>query len=88
MIEYSEHDSKRSFTQLFNNFIAVVNMVIVTDVVLLLVGVEAMISGLIKSSPLTATGKTLLLPFPFLAFLNVEIVNSLVFCDFFFFIVR
>jgi hypothetical protein len=88
MIKYSEHYSKRTFTYLFYDFIPIVNMIIVTDVVLLLVGVEAMISGLIKSSPLTATGKTLLLPFPFLAFLNVEIVNSLVFCDFFFFIVR
>jgi hypothetical protein len=79
MIKNTEHNTKRSFTQLFHNFVAVVNMVVVTDVVLLLVGVKAVICGLIETTPLNATRKALFLPFPFLTLLYVEIVNGLVF---------
>ena len=51
MIKYSQHYSKRTFTYLFYDFIPIVNMIIVTDVVLLLLSIEPIVCLVVETTP-------------------------------------
>lgn len=82
MVENSEHNAKRTFTQLFNDFVSIVNMVVVTTVVLLLIRVEAVVRGFIQTAPLSAAWQLGVLASPPLPLLHVEIVHGLVLMNF------
>lgn len=59
-------------------------MIVVAHVVLLLVGVEAVIRGLVEAAPLEAPGQLCFFSFPLLTLSHVKIINRLVFNDFLF----
>jgi hypothetical protein len=79
MIKGSHDNAKRSFTDFLRNFITIVNVIIVTDMVLVLVGVKAVVCCFINAAPLNAASKARLLAFLLLPLLDIEVVNILVF---------
>jgi len=55
MVEYSNHDAERTLAQLFNDFETVVDVVVISNCVLLLVCIEAMVGGFVDTAPLDTT---------------------------------
>lgn len=56
MVKSPDNYSKRTLAKFLNNFVTVVYMVVIADVVLLLVGVEAVVSCFVKLTPISASG--------------------------------
>jgi hypothetical protein len=82
VVENSEHNAKRTLTQLFNDFVSIVNMVVVATMVLLLIRVESVVGGFIQTAPLSAAWQLSVLASPPLPLLHVEKVNGLVIMNF------
>ena len=55
MVKRSNNDSKGSLANLFSNFIAIINVIIVTDMILVLICVKAIVSCFVDSAPLNTT---------------------------------
>lgn len=79
MVKRSNNDSKGSLANLFSNFIAIINVIIVTDMILVLICVKAIVSCFVDSAPLNTTGKVSLLALLFLSLLYIEVIYILVF---------
>jgi len=88
MVKSTHNNAERAFANLFDNFVSVVNMVVVPNLKLLLISVKPIVSGLIDPSPFSPSREGWLLPLPLLAFLNIKVVDGLEFKDLFLFEIR
>lgn len=79
MVKRSNNDSKGSLANLFSNFIAIINVIIVTDMILVLICVKAIVCCFVDSAPLNTSGKVSLLALLFLSLLYIEVIYILVF---------
>lgn len=78
MVEYSEHNAKRPFAKLFDYFVSIVDMIVVTTVIFLLVSIEAVISSFIHFAPFSTAWQLCVFAAPSLPLLNVEVVYCLI----------
>ena len=86
MVEHPDHDSKGALAQFLNYFVTVIDVVVIAQCVLLLVRIEAVVSCLVYAAPLRTSHLLRLFSLPSLSLLNIKVVNSLVFVNFFSFI--
>lgn len=74
MVEHSENDAERSLTQLFNDFISVGKMLIVSDYVLLLIRVESIVCFFVQFAIGSST-RNLRVSLILYAFLDIKKIN-------------
>lgn len=78
MVERADNDTERSLTQLFDDFVTVVHMVVVPHVVLLLIRVKPVVRCFVKAAPRCAARQLRFFTLPLLTLLHVKVVNSLI----------
>jgi adenine C2-methylase RlmN of 23S rRNA A2503 and tRNA A37 len=78
MVENSKDDTEGTFAQFLNDFVPVVDVVVVANVVFLLVCVEAMVGCFVDAAPFCAASHRCFFSFPLQSFLVIKIVDRLV----------
>lgn len=88
MVKGTDNNAKWTLTDFLYNLVSIVDVVIVSNLKLLLFSIKAIISCLINLTPLSPSRECWLFAFPLLPLLNIEVIDILEFQDFFFLKIR
>lgn len=77
VVKSAHHNSEGTLADFFNNFVTVVDVIVIPNVVLLLVCVVAVVGCFVYLPPVSATCESGLFALPLLSFGLVEVVDGL-----------